>query len=421
MVWKKVINVDSGTADLFGGDDMDKVSDLFSDVDVDDITINSDWTFRSGKLNIRNPANTFNYNIVAGAISAARTLNLPVITASDTLAVLGLAQTLTNKTIDATCTVNSAALASDVVTEGAANSFGDFDNSFKDNRIRIWNPADTFRTTVVGGAVTADRNASIPALSADDSFAMLNQAQTLKNKTISGGYNNTDGNFLEYIGIENPYAKTPNAATVVRPGMFFATGSTSSIGILNAGITSVTAGTAASNKSTTEGFGFDYPTTAVANANAGLRWTTTGFRREWGAYMILRVAFSSTSDIRVFIGFSSDTAEIAGETTLNNFSGCGIGKRAADTNWFTMRNDGDATEDRVDTGVAFATGAVTIEMALNATNFRCRLGSAEQTAQTTEIPASATNLAPHVEIETGAGAADKTITIYPIYARSGAV
>ena len=45
MTWKKVDNADAGTADVFGGNDLDKVSDLFSGVDVDDVAINADWDF----------------------------------------------------------------------------------------------------------------------------------------------------------------------------------------------------------------------------------------------------------------------------------------------------------------------------------------------------------------------------------------
>lgn len=54
-------------------------------------------TFNDTTLLFRNPADTFSYTIKAGAIGAARQLNLPVITATDTLAVLGLAQTFTAK------------------------------------------------------------------------------------------------------------------------------------------------------------------------------------------------------------------------------------------------------------------------------------------------------------------------------------
>lgn len=44
-------------------------------------------------LNIRNPADTFKYDILPAAIVADRTLTLPLITGTDTLAALGLAQT----------------------------------------------------------------------------------------------------------------------------------------------------------------------------------------------------------------------------------------------------------------------------------------------------------------------------------------
>lgn len=52
-------------------------------------------THSSTGLIVRNPANTFSYTITGAAIAAARTLNLPLITGTDTLASLGLAQTWT--------------------------------------------------------------------------------------------------------------------------------------------------------------------------------------------------------------------------------------------------------------------------------------------------------------------------------------
>jgi hypothetical protein len=50
-------------------------------------------TFLSSGLKIRNPANTFGYTITGAAIAADRILNLPLTTATDTLATLGLSQT----------------------------------------------------------------------------------------------------------------------------------------------------------------------------------------------------------------------------------------------------------------------------------------------------------------------------------------
>lgn len=51
-------------------------------------------TYQDDSIEISNPADTSQYLIQAGAITTDRTLNLPVITASDTLSTLGLAQTV---------------------------------------------------------------------------------------------------------------------------------------------------------------------------------------------------------------------------------------------------------------------------------------------------------------------------------------
>jgi hypothetical protein len=50
-------------------------------------------------LQFRNPADTFTYDIVPAAIVANRTLNLPLITGTDTLAAEAMTQTFTNKRI----------------------------------------------------------------------------------------------------------------------------------------------------------------------------------------------------------------------------------------------------------------------------------------------------------------------------------
>jgi hypothetical protein len=68
----------------------------------------------SSGLTIRNPADTFKYTLTAAAIVADRTLNLPLLTGTDTLAVLDLAQTFTNKTL--TAPVINAASISGIVT-----------------------------------------------------------------------------------------------------------------------------------------------------------------------------------------------------------------------------------------------------------------------------------------------------------------
>ena len=72
-------------------------------------------TFRDNGLRINNPANTFRYVVTGGAIAAERVLNVPVITGSDTLAVLGLAQTFTAaQTVGAALTIGSDGTGFDV-------------------------------------------------------------------------------------------------------------------------------------------------------------------------------------------------------------------------------------------------------------------------------------------------------------------
>jgi hypothetical protein len=58
-------------------------------------TVTAAKIFVDDALLVQNPGETFEYTIQAAAISADRILNLPLITAADTLVVLGLAQTFT--------------------------------------------------------------------------------------------------------------------------------------------------------------------------------------------------------------------------------------------------------------------------------------------------------------------------------------
>jgi hypothetical protein len=102
MVWKKVPVGDTGTSTVFGGDDLNKISDYFSGTaDVDKVDINSDTTFRSSRVKLRNPANTFSTTLVNSAIAANRNLTVPLLTGNDTLATEAHTQTLTNKTLTA--------------------------------------------------------------------------------------------------------------------------------------------------------------------------------------------------------------------------------------------------------------------------------------------------------------------------------
>lgn len=94
-----MVNADAGTTDIFGGNDLDKWSDFASGVDVDDYDIASDFTVRSGKRKLRNPANTFSYIEMASAITNDRQAIEPLLTANDTRVYESFTQSLSNKTV----------------------------------------------------------------------------------------------------------------------------------------------------------------------------------------------------------------------------------------------------------------------------------------------------------------------------------
>ena len=190
-----------------------------------------DQIFRSSRVKVHNPANTFSYSLVGSAIVAARNVTLPLLTADDTLVTGAFTQTLFNKTIhldqntikDSTTNAAGDLLKSDATkfvrfAKGSANQFltvnaggtdlvwatpagggnvsttgpntyGDFDQIFRSGRLDVSNPANTFNYSIVGSAITAARNVTLPLLTADDTLDTIAATHTLTNKTINATNN----------------------------------------------------------------------------------------------------------------------------------------------------------------------------------------------------------------------------------------
>lgn len=102
MTFKKVTPSFAGDSQHFGGDDMNKVSDYLGGTDIsgtDIPDINTTTRYRSSKLSVRNPANTFSYIFAGSAITSAdKTLTLPLLTGNDVAVTEAHTQSLTNKT-----------------------------------------------------------------------------------------------------------------------------------------------------------------------------------------------------------------------------------------------------------------------------------------------------------------------------------
>jgi hypothetical protein len=212
MVFRKqVLNSDAGSGDEVGGDDWDTYDQYHDDVDLAPAVskVNTRSYFRSGKFEIRNPANDASYVFIGSALAASRNLTLPLLTAGDTLAVLDLAQTFTNKTIAAgsntitgivdanidvhtttkITTTSKSLLNSSIVYIDQANIFSDNSQTFRSGKLALTNPANTFTYFFTGDAIVANRIVTMPLLVGDDIFVMEAFTQTLTNKTISGSSN----------------------------------------------------------------------------------------------------------------------------------------------------------------------------------------------------------------------------------------
>ena len=79
-------------------------------------------TFRSTRLRIANPANTFSYSFTGAAIAADRAITLPLLTGGDVMVTEAFTQTLTNKTLNLT----NNTLSGTTAQFNAALSDGDF-------------------------------------------------------------------------------------------------------------------------------------------------------------------------------------------------------------------------------------------------------------------------------------------------------
>jgi len=171
-----------------------------------------DQSIRNNRMRFANPANTFFYLMGTSAIVANRTLTLPLLAGNDTFVFEGFTQTLSNKTI-VTPTIASfvnsthnhqAASGGGVldvaaITTGAfakarqfsataytdqANVFGDFDQTFRSNRLRVSNPANTFFYSLTGATIAANRIINLPLMTGTDELTLNAFAQTLSNKTF---------------------------------------------------------------------------------------------------------------------------------------------------------------------------------------------------------------------------------------------
>jgi hypothetical protein len=460
MVWK-IINIDSpGSATVYGGDDIKKIMRLFSGYDLksddisDEVNITTDTSFASEKFRIKSPTTGFNYIFRGQNIDADRIISLPLMTDDGEIS------------LSAT---------------GAINDWGDFLQTFRHQNLKLMNPANTFGYIFNSSAIAANRNITLPLLTADDTIVTLNATQTLVNKTltsptISSMTINTDSNTIKHGTTNNAGDLFVNTGTKFDR---FARGGANQVPIMNAtgtGLTwidktslqgepgapgesgsgdyqvpvvnnvitgawfgtTVSAGSGIwsdflTNTSTvtpddiTDGSGrmgrhYDF---TVDDDRAGFRTNGTYFCRMNDPELWVRYKYISngqSDDYRIVIGFTSDpSADYGSDGQLASKSCFMWFKETGDTVVQNARNDGDATPDLSSTvSVASTNESInTIRLFGDSANnrFGISLNGANATYYTTEIPAASTRLGVIVQIE-NEDSTDRSCELFGSYFRA---
>ena len=403
-------------------------------------------TFRSSDVKIMNPANTFGTILVNSAITTAnKNLTLPLLTADDTVAVLALAQTFTNKTLT-NPTIDSKKSGSFSLTVPTLTA---------NDTMMGRNTTDTqTNKTLTAPIINLIRNSgfdfTVPTLTANDTIMGRNTQDTQTNKTIVLASNTitdtssaagdlavhngtryvrlakgTEGTFVGVSGGSVGYF-TPatgsggtlpdgsNIPTTGRWGCMWG-GTSRDRGIFNI----TTTGTIAYEiSSPTEAIttlatdGTDDSIAEIRTSDIWSRQSNVVFRAKW--------ALKSSTNSTVMIGFSTQSALLTGtnhDTPLDNASGVMI-TTSLDTEslYQISRNDGDATTNKVATAVASNnTTAHTCEISINTTNVTVTLDSETPQVYTTEIPALTTGMRIYAHIEE-IGSSIKTLSVYRLQA-----
>lgn len=74
-----------------------------------------------------------------------------------------------------------------------ANTHGDFQNTFRNGKLVIQNPANTFGYFISTSAIAAARFVLLPLITQNETFVLQDFTQTLTNKTIAAGSNTISG------------------------------------------------------------------------------------------------------------------------------------------------------------------------------------------------------------------------------------
>jgi hypothetical protein len=333
-------------------------------------------TFNSGLFKIRNPADTFSYIFAGDAITADRTITLPVLTSNDIPVYEAHAQTLTNKTIAATNNTLTG-----VVTPASTDTLTN----------------KTLTTPTISSILNTG---TITLPTATDTLVGRATADTLTNKII-----NANTNTLQKVqqSPETKWAGGLGLSSVLTTawGQVTLSGGT---------------GTGTVESDATSGTYRRHATGAASGNQAGVRlggiMNTSQSPRIRTRFKLSPVE-ADTTNYRMWWGFTTlaTLPTAASDTDQTGRSAFMLCKRTADTNFFIVHNDGSGAATFVDTGVAIDTNKHTVDLFVNGTtNCQWAIDGTSGTIST-DLPVSTAQFTPWIYIETATTAA-KTVDIY---------
>lgn len=163
---------------------------------------------------------------------------------------------------------------------------------------------------------------------------------------------------------------------------------------------------------TTEGYVSRFSTSIVENL--GYYSSTTPFisRREWATHLKVKCKVSSTSNTRLYIGFTSNLTLPSTNTPLGNTDhGIIVGFNTANTNYTVTTNDGAGVANSQSFGaVAKDTTFRTFDILMSDTNIVCSLDGANTQTLSTKLPGLTTDMYLNIQLQNTTAAA-KTFDI----------
>jgi hypothetical protein len=276
-------------------------------------------------------------------------------------------------------------------------------NSFTVKPLNIVNATNNEAVTAAEGASTIDLTFNNDETNIYSNGTLVGTAPRAPN--FSTDFTLTDDSANDRVNIalattNQNFIPTPNSKKwgSVQGGQIDLNGSFGD-GLFNLPYTSTSGATVAGNNDNTHGHARRYTLDGADNDTLEVATDFNLTQLSYNPHIYGKMAMTTLDDSRFFLGFNSTDVPTGSNTYLNNQSGFALTYQydtaeTEDTTWIINRNDGDASEDKVSTGINLSsTTPFTFELVGDTANSRWgwNVNGGTFTYYTTEIPTTNTN------------------------------